>query len=284
MNILDGKVVRKSILDNVKEELKDIDKTLGLAVISVGDDEASKVYIRQKEKMAKELGFNFKHYKFDTNVEQDEVLDLIDKLNLDNDIDGILVQMPLPKHLDNNVIQNRIDPNKDVDGLTDLNAGRLIHNKDCLIPCTPLGIIEILKYYDINIDGTNVVVVGRSHLVGKPVSNLLTNYNATVTICHSHTKNLANFTKNADILIAAVGKPNFITRDMVKENAVIMDVGINRIDNKLCGDVDYNGVKDKVKYITPVPGGVGQMTVAMLGYNVKKAYKLRMKSKKRIIE
>lgn len=277
MNILDGKIVRKSILDNVKEELKDIDESLGLAVISVGDDEASKVYIRQKEKMAKELGFNFKQYKFDANVSQVEVLDLIDKLNLDNDIDGILVQMPLPKHLDSNIIQNRIDPNKDVDGLTDLNAGRLVHNKDCLIPCTPLGILEILKYYDINIEGANVVVVGRSHLVGKPVSNLLTNYNATVTICHSYTKNLADITRSADILIAAVGIPNFITRDMIKDNSIIIDVGINRIDNKLCGDVDYNNVTDKVKYITPVPGGVGQMTVAMLGYNVKKAHILRKK-------
>ncbi len=277
MNILDGKVVRKSILDNVKEELKDIDKTLGLAVISVGDDEASKVYIRQKEKMAKELGYNFSQYKFDSDIEENEIIRLIDKLNINDSVDGILVQMPLPKHVDSNTIQNRIDFNKDVDGLTDLNAGRLIHNKDCLVPCTPLGIVEILKYYDINIDGANVVVVGRSHLVGKPVSNLLTNYNATVTICHSHTKNLADYTKNADILIAAVGKPNFITRDMVKDNAVIIDVGINRIDNKLCGDVDYDGVKDKVKYITPVPGGVGQMTVAMLGYNVKKAHILRKK-------
>lgn len=281
MNILDGKVVRKSILDNIKEELKDIDKTLGLVVISVGDDEASKVYIRQKEKMSRELGFYFKQYKFDANVSQDEVLDLIDKLNLDNDIDGILVQMPLPQHLDSNIIQNRIDPNKDVDGLTDLNAGRLVHNKDCLIPCTPLGIIEILKYYDINIDGANVVVVGRSHLVGKPVSNLLTNYNATVTICHSYTKDLASITRNADILIVAVGKAKFITRDMIKDDSVIIDVGINRENNKLCGDVDYDGVIDKVKYITPVPGGVGQMTVAMLGYNVKKAYKLKIKSKRK---
>lgn len=277
MNILDGKVVRKSILENIKEELKDIDKPLGLAVISVGEDEASKVYIRQKEKMAKELGYNFKHYKFDSDVEEKTILRLIDVLNINSGIDGILVQMPLPEHLDSNIIQNRIDFKKDVDGLTDINAGKLIHNKDCLIPCTPLGIIEILKYYDVNIDGANIVVVGRSNLVGKPLSNLLINHNATVTLCHSHTKNLKNITKNADILIAAIGKPNFITSDMIKDNAVIIDVGINRVDDKLCGDVDYNNVKGKVKYITPVPGGVGQMTVAMLGYNVKKAHTLRKK-------
>ena len=277
MNILDGKVVRKSILDNIKDELTSIDKTLGLAVIQIGNDDASNVYIKQKEKMTKELGYYFKHYKLDSDVEESVVLNLIDKLNSDDSIDGILVQMPIPKHLDSNIIQNRIDSFKDVDGLTDINAGRLVHNKDALIPCTPLGIIEILKYYNINIDGANVVVVGRSDLVGKPISNLFTNYNATVTLCHSHTKKLASITKNADILIVAVGKANFITKDMIKDNSIIIDVGINRYDNKLCGDVDYKGVIDKVKYITPVPGGVGQMTVAMLGYNVLKAYKLKNK-------
>ena len=274
-NILDGKIVKKSILDTLKEELNLIDKTLGLAVIQIGNDDASNVYIKQKEKMSKDLGYYFKHYKLDNNTSMDEVLSLIDKLNNDNNIDGILVQMPIPKHLDSNIIQNRIDPNKDVDGLTDINAGRLIHNKDCLIPCTPLGILEMLKYYKINIDGANIVIVGRSNLVGKPLSNLLTNNNATVTLCHTHTKNLKEITKQADILIAAVGKANFITKDMVKDNAIIIDVGINRENNKLCGDVNYNDVIDKVSYITPVPGGVGQMTVAMLGYNVKKAYKLK---------
>lgn len=279
MNILDGKIVRKSILNKLKDELTGIDKTLGLAVIQIGNDDASNIYIKQKEKMTQELGYKFKHYKLDSDVEESVVLDLIDKLNSDDSIDGILVQMPIPKHLDSNIIQNRIDPNKDVDGLTDINAGRLVHNKDSLIPCTPLGIIEILKYYDINIDGANIVVVGRSNLVGKPISNLLTNYNATVTLCHSHTKKLASITRNADILIVAVGKANFITKDMIKDNSIIIDVGINRCDNKLCGDVDYNGVIDKVKYITPVPGGVGQMTVAMLGYNIQKAYKLKKNNK-----
>ena len=279
MNILDGKLVRKSILNNLKKDLEKIDKTLGLAVISIGDDEASKVYIKQKEKMAKELGYNFKEYKFAEDTKEKDILALIDKLNLDDNTDGILVQMPLPKHLDSNIIQNRINPDKDVDGLTDINAGKLVHNKDCLIPCTPLGILEILKYYDINIDGANIVIVGRSNLVGKPLSNLLTNYNATVTLCHSHTKNLAKITKQADILIVAIGKANFITPNMVKENAIVIDVGINRENNKLCGDVNYNEVIDKVKYITPVPGGVGQMTVAMLGYNVTKAYKLKKQIK-----
>ena len=279
MNILDGKIVRKSILNKLKDELTGIDKTLGLAVIQIGNDDASNIYIKQKEKMTQELGYYFKHYKLDNDVEESVVLDLIDKLNSDDSIDGILVQMPIPKHLDSNIIQNRIDPNKDVDGLTDINAGRLVHNKDSLIPCTPLGIIEILKYYDINIDGANIVVVGRSNLVGKPISNLLTNYNATVTLCHSHTKKLASITRNADILIVAVGKANFITKDMIKDNSIIIDVGINRCDNKLCGDVDYKGVIDKVKYITPVPGGVGQMTVAMLGYNIQKAYKLKKNNK-----
>ena len=187
--------------------------------------------------------------------------------------------MPLPKQLNSKKIQNLIDQYKDVDGLSDINSGMLTHNVDTLVPCTPKGIMDILEYYNISVSGKNVVIVGRSDLVGKPLASLMLNANATVTICHSKTVNLGEFTKNADILVAAVGKASLITKDMVKENSVVIDVGINRVNDKLCGDVDFDGVIDKVSYITPVPGGVGQMTVAELGKNVLKAYKNREKQK-----
>lgn len=278
MILLDGKEVKSKILDDVKTNVSKLDKKLGLTVIQIGEDSASSVYVRQKEKMALEVGYNFDHIKLSSSVSMNEVLEIIDRLNADDLVDGILVQMPIPKHLDAKVIQSRISPFKDVDGLTDINAGKLVHNIDTLVPCTPLGIMDILAYYKIDVEGSFVVIVGRSDLVGKPMYNLMVNHNATVTMCHSKTKNLASITKKADILIVAVGKPKMITKDMVKRGSVIIDVGINRVDGKLCGDVDYDNVVDKVKYITPVPGGVGQTTVAELGNNVYKAYKLKSNS------
>lgn len=280
MNLLDGKVVKKEILEGLKKELESLTRPLGLVVIQVGEDEASKVYVRQKEKMANELGYNFKHIKFPEDVKEEELLNEIDKLNEDSEVDGILVQMPIPKHLNPSVIQNRISYLKDVDGLTDINAGSLMHNKDALVPCTPEGIIELLKYYKIELKGKNVTIIGRSDLVGKPLASLMTNNDATVTLCHSKTKNLKLFTQNADILVVAVGKAKLIKEDHIKDGAVVIDVGINRLeDGSLCGDVDFENVKEKASYITPVPGGVGQMTVACLAKNTYSAYKMSKKHK-----
>lgn len=276
MELLDGKVVKKKVLEDLKEELKSLERPLGLVVIQVGEDEASKVYVRQKEKMAKELGFKFEHIKLAETVKQEELLETIDRLNEDETVDGILVQMPIPKHLDSKIVQNRINHLKDVDGLTDVNAGCLMHHKDTLVPCTPEGIVDLLKHYDIELSGKNVTIIGRSDLVGKPLASLMVNNDATVTLCHSKTKNLKLFTENADILIVAVGKAKLIKKEYIKDGAVIVDVGINRLeDGSLCGDVDFEDVKDKASYITPVPGGVGQMTVAELANNTYKAYKLR---------
>lgn len=280
MELLDGKVVKKKVLEDLKEEIKSLERPLGLVVIQVGEDEASKVYVRQKEKMAKELGFKFEHIKLAETVKQEELLETIDRLNEDEKVDGILVQMPIPKHLDSKIVQNRINHLKDVDGLTDVNAGCLMHHKDTLVPCTPEGIVDLLKYYNIELSGKNVTIIGRSDLVGKPLASLMVNNDATVTLCHSKTKNLKLFTENADILVVAVGKAKLIKKEYIKDGAVIVDVGINRLeDGSLCGDVDFEDVKDKASYITPVPGGVGQMTVAELANNTYKAYKLRKKQK-----
>lgn len=274
--ILEGKTLKEKILNELTEEVKTLEVKPTLVVIQVGEDPASKVYVSQKEKMANKIGYNFIHEKLEETITEEELINIINKYNNNEEIDGMLVQMPLPKHINENNIQNAIDYKKDVDGLTDLNAGRLLHNKDSLVACTSLGIIELLKYYNIDIESKNVVIVGRSILVSKPLYSLFINANATVTMCHSKTEDLKKFTKEADILVVAVGKPHFITKDMVKENATVIDVGINRIDGKLYGDVDYESVKD-IANITPVPGGVGQMTVAMLGKNVHKAYCLRRK-------
>ena len=275
MELLDGKKVKLEILENLKKDLENFERKLGLVVVEVGDDPASLVYVGQKEKMASELDYNFNHIKLDENVSEEEILKIIDELNNDDMVDGILVQMPLPAHLDAKKIQNSINPYKDVDGLSDVNAGKLVHGIDTLIPCTPYGIMDILKYYNIDVSGKHVVIVGRSDLVGKPLASLMTNNNATVTLCHSKTKDLIKHTKDADILIAAVGKKGVITGDMIKKDAVVIDVGINRVDGKLYGDVDFETAKEKVSFITPVPGGVGQMTVAELAKNVVKAYTLR---------
>lgn len=278
MELLDGKVVKAKLLEDLKDKINKLDTKLGLTVIQVGEDPASSVYVRQKNKMAENLGFNFNHIKLDENIKEEELLNIIEKLNKDDNVDGILVQMPIPNHLNAKKVQNAILPCKDVDGLTDINMGKLSHNIDSLVPCTPMGIIDLLKYYNIDISGKNVVIIGRSDLVGNPLASLMTNNDATVTLCHSKTKNLSFYTKNADILVVAIGRANFIKKEDVKDGAIIVDVGINRMeDGKLCGDVLFEEVKDKASYISPVPGGVGQMTVAELGYNTYKAHIIRMK-------
>lgn len=276
---LKGKDLRDKLLISLKEQVKDVPTQLGLAVIQVGNDEASKVYVRQKEKLALEMGYKFIHKVFEVNVNQNDVINYIKELNNDDTIDGILVQMPLPKHLDTTLIQNTIDPNKDVDGLTFINAGKLVQNMPSLAPCTPKGIIDILDEYEIPIEGKKVVVIGRSILVGKPIANMLTNRNASVSVCHSKTDDISFYTKNADIIVVAVGKAKYLKADMVKPNAVIIDVGINRIDGKLIGDVDYENVSELASHITPVPGGVGPMTVYELMHNVYVAHQLRMNEK-----
>lgn len=277
---IDGRDLKERKLNDLKFKLDNLGNQLGLAVLQVGEDEASKVYIRQKENAANSLGYTYIHKHFPSDVTQEEVINEIELLNNNDCIDGIIVQMPLPKHLNESDIQNTIDPLKDVDGLTYVNAGKLVQNVPGLVPCTPKGIIDILDNYEIGIEGANVVVIGRSILVGKPIATLLTNRNATVVLTHSKTKDLDSITRNADIIIAAVGKANFVTEDMVKDGAVVIDVGINRLDGKLCGDVDYNNVKDKCSYITPVPGGVGPMTVYELMNNVYEAHVLRKKAGK----
>ncbi len=277
MAIIDGKELRKKKLEELKERIKGTKKQLGLAVVQVGHDEASNVYIKQKEKLALELGYYFIHKNFEENVTQEELIKELNILNNDDKVDGIIVQMPLPHHLDASVIQNTISPLKDVDGLTYVNAGKLIQNVDGLVPCTPKGIIDLLDEHEIALEGTNVVVIGRSILVGKPIANLLVNRNATVVLCHSKTKNIAEITKNADIIIVAVGKKHYLTADMVKKDAVVIDVGINRENGKLYGDADFDNLKDICSYITPVPGGVGPMTVYELMNNVHLAYTLRKK-------
>lgn len=279
MFLLDGRKVKEVGLENLKSKLAKLDKTLTLAVIQIGNDPASNIYVSNKNKTATKLGCNFIHIKFDETVEEKEVLEKIDELNYDEDIDGILVQMPIPKHLNETLIQNRVKSYKDVDGLTDINAGLLVHNKDSLISCTPHGILTLLNYYDIKISKKHVVIVGRSNLVGKPLINLMLNNDATVTVCHSKTENLSDITKTADILIVAVGRPNFIKEYMVKDGAVVVDVGINRVDDKIVGDVDFDSVSKKVSAITPVPGGVGQMTILELFNNLYKAYHLRIQGK-----
>ncbi len=275
MKIIDGKKIKAEILDELKTEVCKLKDKPNFVVIQVGNNEASNVYIKQKAKMAEYIGYGYTHMKLDEDITEKELLDKIDKLNKDKNIHGILVQMPLPDHIDTNKIQNAVLPEKDVDGLSDMNAGKLFHGKDALFSCTPYGVMELLKRYEINLEGAHAVVVGRSNLVGKPMATMLTNAGATVTLCHSKTKELAKQTKKADILIVTVGKPKLITADMVRKGTVVIDVGINRLADGLCGDVDYENVSKKCSYITPVPGGVGPMTVAMLGSNVLKAYKMQ---------
>lgn len=275
MELIDGKALAQTIRGELRKEvdkLKQEGITPRLAVIMVGDDKASKVYVRNKSKACEEIGVDYKEYLLDEDTNMDELLNLIHILNVDKNIHGILLQSPLPKQLDINEAFKEIATEKDVDGFNPINVGKLSLNQDCFISCTPYGIIKMLEAYNIPMEGAHAVIVGRSNIVGKPLMQCLLNKNATVTICHSKTKNLANTTKTADILVAAIGKANFIKADMVRDGAVVIDVGINRLENgKLCGDVNYEEAFPKASYITPVPGGVGPMTVAMLLENVVKA-------------
>ena len=275
--ILDGKSLAKKVKEDLKIEVEELKKKgifPKLAVIMVGNDPASKVYVRNKSIACTEVGIEYEEHLLDENTTMEELLLLINKLNNDETVTGILLQSPIPKGLDINEAFKAINPKKDVDGFNPYNVGKLCLGQDTLVSCTPYGIIKLLEENGIQIEGKDAVVVGRSNIVGKPMMQCLLNKNATVTICHSKTIKLERITKKADILIVAIGKPNFITKDMVKEGAVVIDVGINRgSDGKLCGDVDFSGVSEVASYITPVPGGVGPMTIAMLMKNIVKAAK-----------
>jgi len=276
--IIDGFAVSEHIKNNLRDEISML-VTRGvkpcLATIIVGSDPPSLVYINNKQKAANSIGIRTLDYRLDGNISQPELITLIEKLNLDSTVHGILIQLPLPGQLDQYQVINTVDPMKDVDGLTYINSGLLLNYRTKLVPCTPLGIMELFKYYEIQLDGTNALIINRSNLVGKPLASLLLRKNSTVTISHSHTKNLNLFSQNADIIITAVGnRDSFIlTSDMVKYGATIIDVGTNRVNGKLCGDVDFELVKEKAGYITPVPGGVGPMTICMLLRNTVEASK-----------
>jgi methylenetetrahydrofolate dehydrogenase (NADP+)/methenyltetrahydrofolate cyclohydrolase len=276
--IIDGLAVSNHIKNDLKNEISEL-RTKGvipcLATILIGSDPPSLVYINNKQKAANSIGIRTLDYRLDTAVSQTELIRLIEKLNLDSSVHGILIQLPLPEHLDKYHVINMVDPMKDVDGLTSINSGLLLNNKTNLIPCTPLGIMELFHFYKIQLDGANVLIINRSNLVGKPLASLLLSKNSTVTISHSHTNNLKFFSQNADIVITAVGNRNsfVLTPDMVNNGAIIIDVGTNRVDGKLCGDVDFERVREKASYITPVPGGVGPMTICMLLRNTVEASK-----------
>lgn len=273
--IIDGKSLAKKIRENLKiecDELKKQEIIPKLAVIMVGNNAASKVYVKNKSKACEEIGVEYEEYLLDENIEQDELNQLIQKLNEDKKTNGILLQSPIPKHLNINEAFKMITYRKDVDGFTPSSVGKLVIGEDTFISCTPYGVIKMFEEYNIDLTGKNVVILGRSNIVGKPLAQCCLNKNATVTICHSKTKDLAQHTKNADIIIAAIGKSKFVTADMLKKDVVVIDVGINRgEDGKITGDVDFENVKEIASYITPVPGGVGPMTIAMLMNNVIKA-------------
>ena len=274
---MDGKAlsakVRGSILAET-EELKKKGVTPGLAVIIVGNDPASEIYVRNKERACEECGFYSEKYALPEETTQEELLGLIDELNHNPRIDGILCQLPVPKHINEQAIIDAISPEKDVDAFHPINVGKIMVGNFDFLPCTPAGVMQLLEEYDIDPNGKNCVVIGRSNIVGKPMAMLLLHKNGTVTICHSRTKNLKEVCAQADILVAAVGKADFVTADMVKEGAVVIDVGMNRKDGKLCGDVAFDEVNEKASYLTPVPGGVGPMTITMLMKNTLKAAKL----------
>ncbi len=275
-NIIDGKAVSAAVKQAVAEEVKQLNAkgvTVGLAVILVGEDPASKIYVANKEKACEALGIISKKFVLPADTTQEKLLELIDKLNNDKSINGILCQLPLPKGLDEKAVINAISPEKDVDAFHPVNVGKIMIGDYDFVPCTPAGVMEMLSYYDIDVAGKSCVVIGRSNIVGKPMGMLLLHKNGTVTICHSRTKNLSEVTRGADILVAAVGRANFVTADMVKAGAVVIDVGMNRNEGKLCGDVDFEAVSQKASYITPVPGGVGPMTIAMLMKNTLTAAK-----------
>lgn len=277
MEIIDGKELAKKIRGELKIEVDKL-RSKGivpkLAVIMVGNDKASEVYVRNKSKACKEIGIEFDEFLLDSNIKQKDLINLIHNLNERKDVNGILLQSPIPEHLNIREAFDAIDYKKDVDGFNPINIGKLAIGEETFVSCTPSGVIKMLEEYNIQIEGKRAVIIGRSNIVGKPLIQCLLNKNATVTICHSRTKNIEEITTEADILIAALGKPKFVKENMVKENAVVIDVGINRNEEgKLVGDVDFENVSKKASYITPVPGGVGPMTVAMLMNNVVKAAK-----------
>lgn len=272
MQILDGKGLSAKIKDELKSEMDAYIQTPILAVITIGDDEASKIYVQNKKKACEYVGMSFMHFDYVSNVKEDVVIKKIKELNKDKSVNGILLQLPIPKNYDINKIINTIAPEKDVDGLTYISQGKLMNNSFGLIPCTPKGIMEIFKYYKIDLESKHVVIIGRSNLVSKPLLHECLNKNATVTICHSKTKDLKKYTLLADILIVATGKKYLIDKSMIKDGTIIIDVGITHENNKIYGDVNPN-VKEKCSYLTPVPGGVGPMTVIMLLKNTFEAYK-----------
>jgi len=277
--IIDGKELAKKIRQELKQEVEQLKQkniVPKLSVIMVGDDPASAVYVRNKSKACNEIGIEFEEFLLEENIQEEELLNLIQTLNNRKDIHGILLQSPIPKPLNIREAFNKIDYRKDVDGFNPINVGKLAIGEKSFISCTPYGVVKMLEEYNINPEGKNVVIIGRSNIVGKPLSQCLLNKNATITICHSKTRDIKAITKNADILIAAVGRPHFVTEDMVKDGAVVIDVGINRNEEgKLIGDVDFENVEKKASYITPVPGGVGPMTIAMLMNNVVEAAKMQ---------
>ena len=280
MQIIDGKKVSAQVKEEVRKQTLELKEaygiTPGLAVVIVGDDPASCVYVNNKKKACEVVGFKSEEYALPASTTQEELLELVNTLNNKQDINGILVQLPLPEHLDDKAVIEAINPQKDVDAFHAVNVGKIMLGEYDFLPCTPSGVMEMLHAYDIPVSGKNCVVIGRSNIVGKPMAMLLLHENGTVTICHSRTKNLAEVCRGADILVAAVGKPKFVTSDMVKEGAVVIDVGMDRDENgKLCGDVDFENVKDKCSYITPVPGGVGPMTISTLMKNTLKACKIQ---------
>ena len=277
MQILDGRKIKAEILSSVKKEVESINEKLKLVVIQVGSNEINKLYLKQKEKMCREVGYLYEEYHFEDTISEEDLLDIINKLNNKSDVTGILLQLPIPKHINAIKVINAINPLKDVDGLSSINLGKLSHLEKCLIPCTALGIIDLLDYYNIDVKYKNVCIIGRSNLIGKPLLNLMLNKDATVTICHSKTINLYDYTKRADIVISAVGIPNFIKSDMLKKDSIFIDAGTSKVEDKLYGDADFNSLLNVCLMATPVPGGVGQLTIAELAKNILKAYKMQNK-------
>jgi methylenetetrahydrofolate dehydrogenase (NADP+)/methenyltetrahydrofolate cyclohydrolase len=277
--IISGKIVSEKLRQEIKldvtEYIKECGRIPGLAVVLVGDDPASAVYVRNKHKACLEVGINSFEINMPTETTEDEILSVIDRLNADDAVDGILVQLPLPHHINEEKVINRIDPEKDVDAFSPSNVGRIVIGKYSFLPCTPAGVMALLDHYNIEIEGKRCVVIGRSNIVGKPMALLLLERNGTVTVCHSRTKNISEITREADIIVCAVGRAGFLRGDMVKQGAVVIDVGINRnADGKLCGDVSFDEVAEIASYITPVPGGVGPMTITMLMKNTLSASKM----------
>ena len=277
--ILDGKLVSNYVKENVKKEVDAIIENGGkapkLAVVLVGEDPASKIYVRNKIRACAKTGIESISVVLDESISEEELISKIDELAKDEEVTGILLQLPLPKHLNKDNVLPHIPEFKDVDGLTKNNAANLVMNQKGIVPCTPQGVIDLLKYYNIDVASKNVTIIGRSNLVGKPLSLLMTNLNATVTLCHSKTKNIADITRRADIVVCALGKANFLTKDMVNENSIVVDVGINRVDDKVVGDADFENLNGYVSAITPVPGGCGPMTVAELMVNTINCYKIQ---------